>query len=501
MDGKGAGLCARAWNAAGSARAWISLAIGSACFTFIGWKFNIPFAAWLAPIFLIRFFRDQKRWYTTLAAIPLLAAASFIQMKGGWDMDPWMEYVFSVLRPAAFLVALYADRALVRRLPRGVSTLVYPAVSLTIEYLIARTPLGSGMAASATQFGFPAVSQLASVTGIWGIGFLAGWLATVINNLWEQRFDLRKSGKMAAVAASVMVLVLAFGSTRMAATRSAAPTVRVGSITVNHQRDYWDWIDKGTPRELVAGYAPELASLEDALFQQSERAVAAGAKVIFWSEGNGVVAEDGEQAFMTRSAAFARQHGVYFAPAVVVLRYGQTISDNKILMFSPEGALAYTYVKTMSWYPTGSDGVLKVVDTPFGRIGSAICFDMDFPAFIHRLATLRADIVLVPAFDREKIRPYHTEVGLLRGVENGFAVIRQTNQGTSMAIDGAGHLLARQEFFETPDRLMLSDVPTRRVPTIYAALGEWFAYVGILLAAALVAWGIARGKRGASTSE
>jgi apolipoprotein N-acyltransferase len=483
------------------ARGWISLLVGAALFTFVGWKFNVPYAAWLAPVFLIRFFRDQERWYATLAAIPLLAAASFIQMKGGWDMDPWMEYAFSVLRPAAFLVALYADRALFRRLPRGVSTLVYPAVSLAVEYAIARTPLGSGMAASATQMGFPAVSQLASVTGIWGIGFLAGWIASVINVLWEQKFDIRKSGRIAAVAASVMVLVLAFGSTRIAANRHMAPTVRIGSVTVAHQRDYWDWIDQGTPRGLVAGYAPELSALADALFSQSERAAAAGAKVIFWSEGNGVVTEDGEQAFMARAAEFARRNALYFAPAVVVLKYGQSISDNKIVMFSPDGTVAYTYVKTMSWYPTGSDGVLKVVDTPYGRIGSAICFDMDFPAFIHGLGALKTDIVLVPAFDREKIRPYHTEVGLLRGIENGFSVIRQTNEGSSMAIDGAGHLLARQEFFETPDRLMLSDVPTRRIPTVYAALGEWFAYAGILLAAVLAAWGIVRGKRGSSTAD
>ena len=478
------------------ARPWICLAVGAACFTFIGWKFNVPFAAWLAPVFLIRFFRDQEKWYPTLAAIPLLAVASFIQLKGGWDMNAWMEYMFSALRPAAFLVALYADRALVRRLPRGVSTLVYPAVSLAVEYAIARTPVGSGMVVSATQLGFPAVSQLASVTGIWGIGFLAGWFAAAINTLWEDQFDLRKSGRIAAVAGSVIVLVLAFGSARVAATRSAVPTVRVGSITVHHQRDYWDWIDKGTPRDLVAGYLPELGSMEDALFAQSERAAAAGARVIFWSEGNGVVIEEGEQAFMARSADFAKRTGTWFAPAVVVLRYGQTISDNKIVMFSPEGVPAYTYVKTMSWYPTGSDGVLKVVDTPYGRIGSAICFDMDFPAFIHRLGALRADIVLVPAFDREKIRPYHTEVGLLRGIENGFSVVRQTNEGTSMAIDGAGHPVARQEYFETQDRLMLSDVPTRRVPTLYAALGEWFAYAGILLAVGLVAWGIARGRRG-----
>jgi apolipoprotein N-acyltransferase len=269
----------------------------------------------------------------------------------------------------------------------------------------------------------------------------------------------------------------------------------VGSVTIEHPRDYWNWIDQATPRELVARYASELTGIEEALFAQSQRAVAAGAKVVFWSEGNGMISEDREQAFMERSASFARTNGVYFAPAVVVLRYGQTISDNKLVMFAPDGTVAYTYVKTISWYPTGSDGVLKTVDTPYGRIGAAICFDMDFPSFIHRLGSMKADIVLVPAFDTERIRPFHTEVGLMRSLENGFSVVRQTNKGTSMAIDGSGRVLARQEYFETGDRLMLADVPTRRLPTLYAALGEWFAYAGMALALALVVWGIVAGRR------
>ncbi len=286
--------------------------------------------------------------------------------------------------------------------------------------------------------------------------------------------------------------MLAYGGTRTALARPSSPTVRIGSVAVAHPRDYWAWIDQGTPRDLVAGFSTELGGMEDTLFSRSERAAAAGAKIIFWSEGNGVIPEDQEAAFKGRAAAFARSHGVYFAPAVVVLRYGQAVSDNKMLMFAPDGTLAYTYVKTMSWYPTGSDGILKTVDTPYGRIGSAICFDMDFPAFIHRLGALRTDIVIVPAFDRPRIRPYHTEVGLMRGIENGFSVVRQTNEGTSMAIDASGRVLAQQDFYATPDGLMLADVPTKRLPTLYALLGEWFAWAGIALAAALVIAGIVR---------
>jgi apolipoprotein N-acyltransferase len=479
---------------------WVCLFVGSACFTFVGWRFNVPFAAWLAPVFLMRFFRDRVRWYATLAAVPLLAAASFIQLNGGWDLDPWMVYVFSVLRPAAFLAALYADKALFKRLPQAASILVYPAVYLVVDYAIALTPLGSGMSASATQFGFPAVAGLASITGMWGIGFLIGFTASAVNTLWDDGFDLRKSGKLAAAAAAALVAVTAYGSARSALIRPSSQTVRVASITAVHPRDYWTWIDQGTPREVVAASAAELSSIEEELFSQSRRAVDGGAKIVFWSEGDGVIPEDREQAFMTRAADFARNNGIYFAPAVVVLRYGQTVSDNKLVMFAPDGKPAYTYVKTMSWYPTGSDGILKTVDTPYGRIGSAICFDMDFPSFIRRLGALKADIVLVPAYDTERIRPYHTEVGLMRAYENGFSVIRQTNEGTSMAVDGSGRVLARQEFFETSDRLMFADVPTGRVPTLYAVLGEWFAYAGMALALALVIWGIARPRARADVS-
>jgi apolipoprotein N-acyltransferase len=341
----------------------------------------------------------------------------------------------------------------------------------------------------------PGISQLALVTGIWGIGFLAGWAAAVVNSFWEDGFNMAKSGKLIPFAAAVLIAVTAFGAARFSLARPSSPTVRVGSVTIPHPRDYWNWIDAATPRDLVSGYAQELSGIEDELFKQSERAVAAGAKIVFWSEGNGVIAEDREREFMDRAAGFAKRNGVYFAPAVVVLRYGQTMSDNKVVLFAPDGSLAFTYVKTKSWYPTGSDGVLKVTDTPYGRIGVAICFDMDFPSFIHRLGALKADIVLVPAFDTERIRPFHTEVGLMRGIENGFSVVRQTNSGTSMAMDGSGRVLGRQEFFETADRLMLADVPTKRLPTLYAVLGEWFAYLGIALAAFLAAWGIVRSAR------
>lgn len=80
-------------------------------------------------------------------------------------------------------------------------------------------------------------------------------------------------------------------------------------------------------------------------------------------------------------------------------------------MITPAGEVAYTCEKTKSWYPTNSDGILRYVDTPYGRLSTAICFDMDFPAFIRQAARAGVDIMLVPAFDWKPIKPFHTPAG------------------------------------------------------------------------------------------
>jgi apolipoprotein N-acyltransferase len=147
---------------------------------------------------------------------------------------------------------------------------------------------------------------------------------------------------------------------------------------------------------------------------------------------------------MQRACAFAREHGVYFAPAVLTLEEGSTLSDNKIVMLHPDGPEAFSFVKVKSWYPTGSEGVLKPVETPYVTIGAAIYFDTDFPSFIDRFARMGADIVIAPAYDSALIRPFHTEVGLLRAVENGFSMVRQVNEGTSPAADTFGGAIARR---------------------------------------------------------
>ena len=48
----------------------VVMAVGVSLLMFLGWAWNSAFAAWLVPVFLIRFFRSQARWYAPLIALP-----------------------------------------------------------------------------------------------------------------------------------------------------------------------------------------------------------------------------------------------------------------------------------------------------------------------------------------------------------------------------------------------------------------------------------------------
>ncbi len=471
---------------------YVWLVLGCTLNLFVGMRWNVPVAAWLAPIFLIRFFRSQDKWYRTLSAIPLLILMAFLKFHGGWDLSIVGEIGFAIVLIIPMLITLYLDRAFARR--DGIlATLVYPSVYTALEYFIGLSPIGTSLSIAVSQFDSQPLIQLASVTGIWGISFLIGWFASVMNVLWEKDFTVKEALGPVFLFAASFILVFSSGGLRLVLLRPEVETVRIGGVTVVHQTDYWDEIiNKGTPEEVAHQYDLEFESLKEELFVESMKVVQMGAQIVFWSEANIPLHPDEEAKFLERAKTFAREHNIYFMPAMLVFKYDENYAENKIVIITPNGEIASDYEKMKSWYETDSDGILPVFDTPYGRISMAICFDMDFPHFIRQVARHDVDIMLVPAFDWAPIKTFHSQVGLFRGIENGFSVIRQVNMGTSMAIDYLGRVIAYQDFFTTSNRITVVDVPAEGVETIYGRLGDWFAYLTILFTVSMIARGMFR---------
>ena len=195
--------------------------------------------------------------------------------------------------------------------------------------------------------------------------------------------------------------------------------------------------------------------------------------------------EDKEDVFVEKAIAVAKRNNIYLGlPMAVILKgFPQVRPENKIIWISPQGEILYEYHKGKPTPGEGNygDGILKYFDTPYGRISSVICFDMDFPSFIRQVEDMNIDIMLVPGNDWKEISPYHTYVASARAIEEGFNMVRAASRGLSASFDYKGKLLSHQDFYSTNDVILYSDVPMKGTKTIYSRFGDYFAWMCILI--------------------
>ena len=230
------------------------------------------------------------------------------------------------------------------------------------------------------------------------------------------------------------------------------------------------------------------------LLDRTEREARAGAKIVFWAEENAFLLKQDEAAFLERAQAVSRSNGIYLGVTLAALSpANRKPLENKMVMIDPTGAIAWQYLKgRLTPGPelamaVPSDQRLRFIDTPYGRIAGAICFDADFPRYMAQAGAMGADIVLVSANDWRAIDPMHTRITSFRPIEQGFNLVRQGSHGLSAAYDFQGRTLSTMDGFQASDLTLISQVPTRGIRTVYSRMGDWLPMLCLLgLASCLV---------------
>ena len=489
---------------------WLALAIVLLPFATVRW--TIPLAAWLVPIFLLRFVRTQP----LLRGMLLLLLATFLvpvfELQGVVPY-PGVFYYLTVFGLAVVGILPYLlDRVLARRLGGLLGTLVFPLVVTTMSYLLALVNPSTGTFGNLayTQYGDLPLMQLVSVTGLWGIDFLMSWLASLINWAWEQGFAWPRVRGGAALYAGLLALVLLFGGVRLALFPAQGSNVRVAGITPSpaliaaankqvSQNINMEALMSGTEtqaqRELIRqAYAP----VNDELFSLSLQEARAGAKIIVWPECGANLLQEDEAALLARASALARTTGTYLDMGLCEMLSHPVPSRSmfdEIILLDPSGSVVWRYQKAHPVpgepFPPG-DGKVPTVQTPYGRLSNVICFDADFPGTIRQAGQAGADVLLVPGNDWREIDPLHTQMASFRAIENGFSLVRQVSHGLAMTVDYEGHVLAASDFFTSDPQVMVAYVPMQGVHTIYATIGDLFAWLSIAGLVVLIGFAIAR---------
>lgn len=227
--------------------------------------------------------------------------------------------------------------------------------------------------------------------------------------------------------------------------------------------------------QLVSG--PRVADNLAAAAHGVAEAVAQGARIVAlpeyfpimgMAEGDKVKVReaDGRGPIQEFLAATAKQHGIWLIGGSIPLEAKDAAKVmNSTMVYDPAGQRVARYDKIHLFgfqkglerydeaasIEAGSEPV--AFDTPYGRIGLSICYDLRFPELYRRLAPV--DLIVVPAAFTETTGRAHWEILLrARAIENQCYVLavgqggkhengRETH-GNSMIVDPWGTIADRK---------------------------------------------------------
>lgn len=454
------------------------------------------FAAWLAPIFLLRFSRTTRKRF----ALPLLALVAAAATWAGFkDLMPLGEdeaIALGVGSGVTVAIIFLIDRLVAPKLSGIAATLVFPAATVTALLIGSLgAPFGTWGNDAYVQYEFLWLSRFSSILGIWGVAFLPAWFAAVVNQWIESGFEAPSRQRSAIAMGLVSVFVLGHGALTGLQWRNAPDAVTAGLVGGVVEKPDLGSCD---PDDRACRQTQLDEQYIDPLLARSAELVERGAQIITWPEGGAVFLKGDEPEYLELISLFATENNVYVVAGLAALPDDPAgLIENKVVVFAPDGRQSAPYLKAhpVPGEPVvAGDGKPLLFDTRFGRLAVLICFDADFTAPARSAARGGADLLVVPSNDWAEITPLHAEMAAFRAMETGLPILRPTTNGLSAVISPSGEMSASADSFAGQD-LLLTQVQLSARPTLQRHLGDGFAWLCGLALVGLIALRLIRGSR------
>lgn len=446
-----------------------------------GWAFYLSTGlgelwplTWLAPLPVLMVALRTSGRIAALSAFLAHAAGSMNAFAYLSRVAPLPVAIVSVVAEAgAFAATVVIARYVARRLPPWCAILAFPAAWTSFEFVLSRlSPHGTFFSLGYTQTDFLPVLQLASITGLFGITFLICLVSWSVAVAWNAR-----RWSVAGIAAGIMAAVLLFGIVRLQAPLRD-PAVLAGlAATDEGIAQSFATEDRDTAMAVARGYA-----------ERVQKAARDGAQVIVLPEKFvGVTPEDAaEVQSVLRDSAHSTHTTVIAGLNVIAASPFRNVAD----VFNGDGEMITEYDKhhmlpgPESGYRIGTGPALFIA--PGAQWGVAICKDMDFPAWLRQYGERGVRILAVPAWDFVRDGRLHSRMAVVRGVENGFSIVRTAQQGLLTISDGYGRILAERASSTKPEALLVHEVPPGPGATFYTRYGDWFGWTSVAAIIALM---------------
>jgi apolipoprotein N-acyltransferase len=172
--------------------------------------------------------------------------------------------------------------------------------------------------------------------------------------------------------------------------RPAGPTVQVAVLTTNVNVEPLPEVDTPQDSRMMAGTQTDadrreikqrMQNVNTDLLARAHAEAQHGAKIVTWTEYNAHVFGADEAAFLNQAQQLAQEEHIYLVFPLLVLEPGVACRPtprqpevNKSVMITPEGRIAYQYVKhnlligPESERAVRGDGQMYSIATPYGTL-------------------------------------------------------------------------------------------------------------------------------------
>ncbi len=321
--------------------------------------------------------------------------------------------------------------------------------------------------------GQPWLIQPVSIFSIFGLGLLImavnyGLGLGVIyffDRRWQLDADASAIARRQVVrwSAGLLAALLVWTGLSLALFRTpVTPTVRAAALHY----------DAGVPWSAV-----------DKFQELTRQAAQKGAQVVVWPE----VAIEGDPQ-VTNTAEFrhlAAETGAYLA-----LGYSVKVSErawrNEVTVLTPDGQFLGVYGKdhpvTFAGETSPTRGTYPVYDTSLGKIGTIICYDLDFTDTARKITRNGANLILVPSHDWPAIATKHYTHLVFRAIENRVTMVKADNSGNdSVIIDPYGRVIASAitPGGDKAGQVVIADAPLGTGNSLAVRLGDWVGWIAL----------------------
>lgn len=332
--------------------------------------------------------------------------------------------------------------------------------------------------------------QSASLFGSYFVGFLI----LAVNGLFACAILYPSKRVFSAVCAFVLLFSnFLFGVLRMQISPETERRVKVAVIQPNvNSHDKWD--------------AGNLSNLKSVHAELTRAAAREGAEIAVFAETAFPYTLNWNQSLESYCSDLAKECGV----TLVVGAFCEEDDKeyNSLFFVSPDGKFSETRYDKRHLVPFGEYvpmrdlimalipplaevGMLEedlapgdsasIYETPFGKVGSSICFDSIYEALVLDSVHSGAELMILSTNDSwfyDSAGVYlHESQAKLRAVECGRYWVRSANTGISAVIDIYGNALC--EIPPLEKGYAVADVFLRTGNTLYGTLGNTFVYLCI----------------------